>query len=93
MLHCALDFKLRIFIPNLFENLDPYDCSEYRAISEWYRGAKPYIFEISNLISPSVALLAKLVIICNQALDIVIGKICRDSTGIMNKDAILILVK
>ena len=35
--YCTVDVEFRIFIPNSFENLDPYVHAKYRTISERYQ--------------------------------------------------------
>ena len=40
LLYCTVDVELRIFIPNSFENGDPYVCAKYRTFYERYQGAE-----------------------------------------------------
>ena len=40
----AVDVEFRIFIPDLFENLDPNVCAKYKSISKRYQGAEEHIF-------------------------------------------------
>ena len=46
LLYCTVDVEFRIFIPDLFENLDPNVCAKYKTISERYQGAEKIFFQI-----------------------------------------------
>ena len=46
LLICVFDVEFRIFIPNSFENTDPYFLTKHRIISEGYQGAEPLISKI-----------------------------------------------